>query len=428
MIDDKTIQKLITDLLNIETSEIIKIDSVHTDISMKILVYLQSDDLRKCRVCGSKLIKNGFYSRKLNIPYSPFENIEVHLKINRKRCPSCNRSYNRNYHIFPDNKSLSYSMIQKIMDLLKNPSITFKTAAEIMNVSQATVMRTFDAHCHIPRIHLPEALCIDEIYTKNNSYKSKYSCIFYDFYRQSVVEVLPCRRKNYLASYLTKIPLEERNKVKFVCIDLYKPYKDTVSLYLKKATICADSFHVIKHLNEALDKVRIRLYKKYDSGSIEYYLLKQFKFLLFDRTIDIDNKGRFNKKLNRFINYRGLLELMLSIDKDLEEGFRLKELYSNFNQKFGYEEARDYMDTIIDEFLKADIHEFEEFTALISNWKQEIINSFIVYKERRLNNGIAESINESIALLIYTTKGIRDADRRRKRIIYSVNKEGFMIK
>ena len=163
-------------------------------------------------------------------------------------------------------------------------------------------------------------------------------------------------------------------------------------MYMKKAVICADSFHVIKQLNDSLSKLRVRIMKRYNPDSIEYYLLKKWKFLLFDRSIDLDNKGKFNKRLNRYINYRQLLE------------------------------------DLIRDFVLANIPEFEKFTTAICNCRKEIVNSFLTYKGRRINNDVAEILNSTISLLLFNTRGIRNVERRRKRIMYAVNKTGFMIK
>ena len=89
------------------------------------------------------------------------------------------------------------------------------------------------------------------------------------------------------------------------------PHKQIGQIYMKRAVICADSFHVIRQFNDSLAKLSIPIMKRYDTDSIEYYLLKHWRFLLFDRTIDLDNKGRFNKKLNWYINYRLTLNLIL---------------------------------------------------------------------------------------------------------------------
>lgn len=43
-------------------------------------------------------------------------------------------------------------------------------------------------------------------------------------------------------------------------------------------------------------------------------------------------------------------------------------------------------------------------------------------------NGIAESMNATISTLLFNTKGIRNTERRRKQIMYVVNKTGFLLK
>lgn len=43
-------------------------------------------------------------------------------------------------------------------------------------------------------------------------------------------------------------------------------------------------------------------------------------------------------------------------------------------------------------------------------------------------SSIAESMNATISTLLFNTKGIRNIERRRKRIMYAVNKTGFLLK
>ena len=62
--------------------------------------------------------------------------------------------------------------------------------------------------------------------------------------------------------------------------------------------------------------------KRYDKDSQEYYLLKNFNYLLMKDSSKIeDNKPRYNKKLKRYINQPQLLELILNIDKNLKEAY-----------------------------------------------------------------------------------------------------------
>ena len=422
------INQIISSVLNISVNDIESFTSSEKDNLTYIYVKLKRKK-HACPICGyHKCLSNGSFNRNIKVPKSILENYEISLKICRYLCPECRHSFSETLKISPSYKTISYSSIMKIMELLKKPNLTFKNVSELTGISESSVTRIFDKHCHITRGRFPEVLCIDEIYTKNSAFDSKYSCIFYDFHRQEIVDVTPSRRKNYLHMYFQKIPLNERERVKYVCIDMYLPYKQLIKIYFKKAIICADSFHVVKHLNDDLQKIRIRIMKRYNTDSIEYYLLKHWKNLLFNRQINLDNLGKYNKRLNRVVTYRQLLDMMLDIDKDLKNGYYLKEKYIIFNSSSTIEEAKIKIESLIDDFVNADILEYEEFLTLLINWKKEIINSFTVHEGKRINNSIAESINSQISVLLFNTKGIRNNERRKKRIMYAINKTGFSIK
>ena len=393
---------------------------------LKCYITLKASEMF-CPICKRKMIGNGTYKRKVIIPNKAFENMSVYFNIRRYRCNNCKLSISDNYNLAPSKQVMSYSLIQQVMSLLSSSSETFKSCANICGISDNTVIRIFDRHCHIPRTHFPEAMCIDEVYTKNNNFKAKYSCLLYDFHNKTLIDVLPSRRKEYLSYYFSNISTFERNKVKYICMDMYRPYYLIAKRYFKKATICVDSFHVVKHLNDDLNKIRIRITKRYDPTSIEYYLLNKFNYLLFDRGIILNGKPKFNRKLNQYLNYEQILRMILSIDEDLDKGYYLKELYSTFNIEASHQEAKDKLDDIINEFKLADIYEYTEFIRLLNNWHDEIINSFIRYKGKRINNGIAEAINERVSTIIYNTKGIKNNKRRRKRIMYVVNKTEFTL-
>lgn len=81
------------------------------------------------------------------------------------------------------------------------------------------------------------------------------------FLSHEMVDMLPDRKKYSLLNYFDRIPIQERNNVKYVVIDMYSVYRDVVHMKLKNAVIAVDSFHVIKNINTALDKVRIRIMK-----------------------------------------------------------------------------------------------------------------------------------------------------------------------
>lgn len=425
---------LLLNLLNLRSDEIESIRSSSIDGSNYLSVTIAQPSDYTCPICDCPdTVSKGYYSKHPKLANEAFRNVSITVKVPRRYCPSCHHSSSYGKHLTPVNHTVSYDVILKVMKLLQRPDMTFVRVAELTGVSETTVVRIFDKHCHITRGRFPEVLCIDEVYTKLNDFRenghfSKYSCIFYDFYQHQLVDILPSRTKRQLHRYLQSISLPERLGVKYVVMDMHRPYKDITEIYFKKAIICVDSFHVIKLLNDSLNNLKIRIMKSFDSSSQEYYLLKKWKNLLFDRHLDFDNKGKFNKRLNRVINYRQLRELILDIDPQLRIAWKLKELYSDFNRFSTFEKAPDELHNIMQRFYTADIPEYRDFCTALTNWRQEIINSFIRYKALRVNNGVAESINARISLLLFNTRGIRDSERRRKRIMYAINRDGFSIK
>ena len=74
------------------------------------------------------------------------------------------------------------------------------------------------------------------------------------------------------------------------------------------------------------------------------------------------------------------------------------------------------------------IPEFIEVARTLSNWKKEIINSFIYIDEyRRISNGPIESMNSKIKLIIRNGNGYVNFNRERNRIMYCLNKKHIFI-
>lgn len=64
----------------------------------------------------------------------------------------------------------------------------------------------------------------------------------------------------------------------------------------------------------------------------------------------------------------------------------------------------------------------------MSNWKQEIINSFYTYDGRRINNGPIEGRNKYVKIILELSNGYRNFKRFRNRILYVFNKHEEALK
>ena len=72
-----------------------------------------------------------------------------------------------------------------------------------------------------------------------------------------ITEVLARQGQEEVEGYLDKLPQLER--VKGVAMDIHEPFRQAVQMCLPQPKVVVDKFHLIRHINGALDKVRSRL-------------------------------------------------------------------------------------------------------------------------------------------------------------------------
>lgn len=75
------------------------------------------------------------------------------------------------------------------------------------------------------------------------------------------------------------------------------------------------------------------------------------------------------------------------------------------------------------DFANCNIPEYEEFYNLLRNWCNEIINSFNIANNKRINTSYIESRNRQIERLLFNANGYTNFKRARNRILYCLNKD-----
>ena len=110
-------------------------------------------------------------------------------------------------------------------------------------------------------------------------------------------------------------------------MDMYDNYREIVKRRFSNALIVIDSFHVMKHINEALDEVRLKVMRRFaeNERSDEYYLLKHKKYVLFKEGLseELEHNSHFRLKMNE----EDYLSRILKIDKDLTNAYQLAKRY-----------------------------------------------------------------------------------------------------
>ena len=402
-------------------------------------------DLRpQCIHCDSKDITIKDYVPK-KLKHSTLKNKEciINYKARRYKCKFCQKTYYEHNPFALSSMRYTMNTVYNVLGDLKDETETFASCAKRHNLSVNTVIKIFDDYVSIARKQLDEILCIDEVYAFK-SRDSKYVCVLLDYKTQEILDLLPSRRIGKLATYFRAIPIEERRRVKIVSIDMWSSYRTITQEFLPNAVCAVDKFHVFQEFTKRFTRVRIEEMnhfspindKPYNELSddekserykrdINYYLLKKFNWLLFKTNEKYSNSNyprRYNHKLKGRYNYYELKELILNGSPKLLEVYNLQH-YLRLFYSLSYDEAKYKINELIDRFKKSNVPQMNDFANTLINWKNEIVNSFLVVSTdgRTISNAIIENRNKSIKTIKRNGNGYTNWDRFRNRVLYSVN-------
>lgn len=169
-----------------------------------------------------------------------------------------------------------------------------------------------------------------------------------------------------------------------------------------KASITFDRFHVVKLLNEAMNKVRIDERK-------EHAALKNHKYTF------LKNKATLSDKK------RQALEEMITLYPTLGAAYRLKELFNDLWTMSDRPTVNAFLNDWCIQVEQAKIPAFQKFVnTLRAHW-----SGIIHFVESNITNAILESINSKIQLAKRRARGFRNAKNYINMIYFLCGKLTF---
>ncbi|MCD6299973.1 MAG: ISL3 family transposase [Dehalococcoidales bacterium] len=176
--------------------------------------------------------------------------------------------------------------------------------------------------------------------------------------------------------YLDKLPDSER--VKGVVIDRHEPFRQAVQMCLPLARVVVDKFHLIRHINGALDKVRSRLQggnrrgKRRDLFRNRYTLLKGT-----ERLADWE-KAKLNQLFYRY--------------PELGRAWTFKESFRAWYRGADRNKAEERLASLEKTISHDSLPEFKQLLHTLDNWREEILNYF----DCPITNGFVEGKNNRV--------------------------------
>lgn len=245
----------------------------------------------------------------------------------------------------------------------------------------------------------PEFIGLDEFSVKR---QRLYHTAICDLVKREVMEVVEGQGKQKVEEYLDS--LLEPEKVRGVAMDMHEPFRQAVQMCLPLARIVVDKFHLIRHINRALDKVRTRLQGGNRSGKRGDLFRSRYTLLKGAERLTDWEKAKLNQLFSRY--------------PTLNRAWMLKENFRAWYRGTDRSKAEERLASLEKTISNDSLVEFKELLHTLTNWREEILNYF----DYPITNGFVEGKNNRIKTIKRMAYGYRNLDNFRLRILVTNSK------
>jgi len=227
-----------------------------------------------------------------------------------------------------------------------------------------------------------------------------YVTVMTDNEGKRVIDVAENRDKDAVDTLWQGLSDEQRKNVQSVCMDFWKAYISGARRHVPQADIVYDRFHVTKHLNEAVDKVR----KK------EHRELRQKKDASLSGTKYLWLKNPENWTAKDEDRYAVLSENQLAVGR----AWNRKELFREFWSLTTINEA----EAFFKRWYFSATHSRLKPIIEVAKMLKRHIEGLLTWIKHHITNGLAEGLNSKIQQIKSIARGFRDFNNYRIAILF----------
>jgi transposase len=249
--------------------------------------------------------------RKNSFADTPLQMQPTRLEIIRPRyrCSTCGKTNTPDLPFLDENRRATRRLVDAIRErclgmtfnsLAKQTGLAVNTIKNIANDLIEEFERTV-------RYETPVIMGIDEL-----NLAGDYRCIITNLATNNVFQMLEHRTQAHLKPFFASLP--DREKVEWVCTDMWRPFKESFGPYLPNARLVIDKFHVLRMASEALDIER-KICQKEFSCYDRILIKKPIRWLTLKRPESLKTAEK------------STLELIRESLPELAEAYDLKEYF-----------------------------------------------------------------------------------------------------
>lgn len=278
--------------------------------------------------------------------------------------------------------------------------MSWKATATVFKVSWEMVCRSVQWLVAWGLVHRDlsgiEAIGVDELHRGRGKQSANYITLIYQI-------DAGCRRLLWVGERRTEACLrqgmrhlgEALHTVKYVCSDMWKPYLKVIAALLPQARNILDRFHIVAHLNGAVDTVRraevTRLGGSKASPAGEKLKKLRWHLLKAGRRV----RGKARARLNALIAAKGATA----------RAWMLKESFEHYWSYRSLSWASGFLDAWVTRALKSRLEPMMQVARMLRNHRELLGNYF---RARKLySSGVVEGLNLKCNLIKRRAYGLR---------------------
>jgi transposase len=245
----------------------------------------------------------------------------------------------------------------------------------------------------------PKAIGIDEISIRKGH---TYRIVVSDLVRRRPIWFGGAdRSENSMQQFYDWLGEKKAHGIHLAVMDMWKPFRNATGKRAPQAAVLFDKFHVMRHLGEALDKVRKSEYARLAGKERRY--IKGQKYVLLSKRENLTLEGKKS------------LKTLLAANKRIQTAYLLKE---SFGQLWSYERegwARRFFENWKASLKWQRLKPYEKFAEMIERHWEGI--AAYCKPENKVSLGFVEGLNNKIRVIQRRAYGLRDEEYLRLKIL-----------
>ena len=189
--------------------------------------------------------------------------------------------------------------------------------------------------------------------------------------------------------------------VRLAVMDMWKPFRNSTRTHAPQAAVLFDKFHVLRHLGEALDKIRKAEYGRVTGPQRKF--IKGQKYILLSHKENLTTEGRQS------------LKLLLKANKRLNTAYILRESFDQLWEYTSEAWARRFFDNWKKQLRWQRLKPYEKFAEMIERHWDGI--AAYCKPENKVALGFVEGLNNKIRVIQRRSYGLRDGEYLKLKIL-----------